>query len=100
MLPLLKLLVYSITLILTAQNCVSVSINEASCRGRKADLTLALDEMAAMADIAFSRSKGFQTSTSTVADRRIVYFTFRAYFGVGSDAGTVLRRLLSRLLFK
>ena len=70
-------------LLLTLNGVVGISIEPTTCSNINANIIrLALNDMVAMAQVAYDRSVGARDATTPVRDRGIVAFTFNTYFGL------------------
>ncbi|SRR6266480_1711875 len=69
-------------LLLTLNGVIGITIEPTTCSNINANIiTLALNDMVAMAQVAYDRSVGARDGTS-LRDRRVVTFTFNTYFGI------------------
>lgn len=79
-------------LLLEVRRVNGVNIDRTTCSNLNANsITRALNDMVAMAQVAYDRTVAATDLTSTVGDRRVVTNTFDTYFGVTEAEGRQLR---------
>jgi hypothetical protein len=70
-------------LLLTLNGVIGISIEPTTCSNINANIiNLALNDMVAMAQVAYDRSVGARDGTTPLRDRGVVGLTFNTYFGL------------------
>jgi hypothetical protein len=70
-------------LLLTLNGVIGITIEPTTCSNINGNIiTLALNDMVAMAQVAYDRTVGARDGTTSLRDRGVVGFTFNTYFGL------------------